>query len=44
MIYITGDMHGDSTRFDDRKLKELKKKDILFVCGDFGFVWNGGRR
>ncbi len=41
MIYITGDMHGDSARFDDRALKKLKKHDTLFVCGDFGFIWNG---
>ncbi len=41
MIYITGDMHGDISRFDDRALKKLKKKDTLFVCGDFGFVWDG---
>lgn len=41
MIYITGDMHGDITRFDDRAFKKLKKRDIVFVCGDFGFVWNG---
>lgn len=44
MIYITGDMHGDITRFDDRTLKKLKKKDTLFICGDFGFVWNGGEQ
>ena len=42
MIYVTGDMHGDITRFDDRALKKLKKRDVLFVCGDFGFIWDGG--
>ena len=44
MIYITGDMHGVSERFKDRKLKKLKKSDTLIVCGDFGFVWNGSKK
>ncbi|MEG2174796.1 MAG: metallophosphoesterase [Oscillospiraceae bacterium] len=41
MIYVTGDTHGDLTRF--RKFRRLfgKKRDICIVCGDFGFVWNG---
>lgn len=41
MIYITGDLHGDLTRFKQRKIKRLKKGDTLIVCGDFGFVYNG---
>lgn len=41
MIYVTGDMHGLAERFDDPKLKKLKKGDILIICGDFGFLWNG---
>ena len=32
MIYITGDMHGDSARLDAAGRK-LKKDDILLVCG-----------
>ena len=40
MIYITGDLHGEIERFDDKKMKKLKKGDILIVCGDFGFIWN----
>ena len=41
MIYITGDTHGDIDRF--KKFKKLfpKYKNHIFVCGDFGFVWNG---
>lgn len=39
MIYITGDMHGDYSRFEDERLKQLTKDDFLIVCGDFGFVW-----
>ncbi len=44
MIYITGDMHADITRFKDKSLKKLKKGDTLIVCGDFGFVWTGSKR
>ncbi len=42
MVYITGDMHGDPTRLSDPTLRRLKKGDTLLVCGDFGFVWDGG--
>lgn len=41
MIYVTGDMHGDPERLSDPALRRLKKGDILLVCGDFGFVWDG---
>lgn len=41
MIYITGDMHGEKKRINDRRLKELNKGDTLIVLGDFGFVWDG---
>ncbi len=41
MIYITGDIHGDINRFN---VKKLKKDDILIVCGDFGFIWDGGKK
>ena len=41
MIYVTGDMHGDMTRFDEPAMKTLKKNDILIICGDFGFIWDG---
>lgn len=44
MIYVTGDLHGDITRFKQRKIKRLKKGDTLIVCGDFGFVYNGDER
>lgn len=43
-IYCTGDMHGDLSRFKDKKIKKLKKNDILIVCGDFGFIWNGSKK
>lgn len=38
-IYITGDLHGDYTRFEDERLSKLGKNDFLIVCGDFGFIW-----
>ncbi|MDR1466981.1 MAG: metallophosphoesterase [Oscillospiraceae bacterium] len=42
MIYITGDMHGDYKCFEQRGIKrKLKQGDILIVCGDFGFIWDG---
>lgn len=40
MIYVTGDMHGDISRFNDRKLRRLKNEDTLIILGDFGFVWD----
>lgn len=42
MIYVTGDIHGLSRRFEDPRLRNLKKGDTLLICGDFGFIWNGG--
>ena len=41
MIYVTGDMHGDISRFSERALKKLKAEDTLIILGDFGFLWNG---
>ena len=41
LIYITGDMHADLKRFD--KIS-LRKRDTLIVCGDFGFLWDGGEK
>lgn len=41
MIYITGDIHGDFTRFRSPVLRKLRKNDALIVCGDFGFIWDG---
>lgn len=43
MIYVTGDMHGVSSRFDDPQLRALKKHDTLIICGDFGFLWDGSK-
>ncbi len=40
MIYITGDTHADISCFKNPKLSKLGEKDIVIVCGDFGFIWN----
>lgn len=44
MICVTGDIHADLSRFQNRKIKKLKKDDYLIVCGDFGFLWDGSKR
>ena len=43
MILITGDTHGDMTRFGKKAVKKLKKNDTLIICGDFGFIWDGSK-
>ena len=44
MIYLTGDTHGDLERFRSKESKKIKKGDILLVCGDFGFLWDGSKQ
>lgn len=44
MIYITGDMHGDETRLYSKQWFKLKSGDVLIVCGDFGFLWDGSKK
>lgn len=44
MVFITGDMHGDFSRFRAPELKKLRKNDALIICGDFGFIWDGGKK
>lgn len=41
MILVTGDTHGDMTRFTKKEIRSLKKNDTLIICGDFGFIWDG---
>lgn len=43
MIYITGDMHGDKSRFQTDEIKKLQAGDTLIICGDFGFVWDSSK-
>ncbi len=44
MVYITGDMHGAEERLYDKEWRKLKKGDTLIVCGDFGYLWSGGKQ
>lgn len=44
MIYFTGDMHGDKGRFNVWKLRWLRERDALVICGDFGFIWSGSEK
>ncbi len=43
MVCITGDTHGDFSRFKNPIIKKLKKGDTLIVCGDFGFIWENSK-
>lgn len=43
MVFVTGDIHGDPTRFSTDifpEQKEMTKDDFCIVCGDFGIIWN----
>ena len=42
-VYITGDMHGDIERLYDKEFRKLKRGDTLIVCGDFGYIYDGGK-
>lgn len=43
MVYVTGDMHGDLERLYDRGFRKLKSGDVLIVCGDFGYIFDGSK-
>ncbi len=43
-VFITGDTHGDFTRFKKNffyEQSELTKDDCVIIAGDFGGVWDG---
>ena len=42
VIYVTGDTHGEMRRFRAPGLRRLGKGDTMIICGDFGFLWDGG--
>ena len=44
MVYVTGDTHGDFSRFRNSMLKKADANDILIVCGDFGFFWDDSKK
>lgn len=42
MIYVTGDIHADPSRFNMDNFPEQKgmnKNDFVIICGDFGLCW-----
>ena len=46
-VFITGDTHGDFTRFKKDifyEQAELTKEDCVIIAGDFGGVWDGSRQ
>ena len=43
MVYVTGDMHGCLERLYDKEFKKVKKGDVLIVCGDFGYIFDGSK-
>ena len=43
MVYVTGDMHGAEDRLYGKEWRKLKAGDVLIVCGDFGYIWDGGK-
>lgn len=43
MIFVTGDIHADPSRFSTDSFpeqKEMSKNDYVIICGDFGLVWD----
>lgn len=45
MTYITGDCHGDYSKFSTKKFplqKEMTRDDVMIVCGDFG-IWDNDK-
>ena len=47
MIYATGDTHGHFQRFAPEHFPEqagMTKEDYMIICGDFGGVWDGGKK
>lgn len=47
MIYITGDTHGDFTRFTPGNFPEqetMNRNDYVIILGDFGGIWGDMRR
>ncbi len=43
MVYVTGDTHGEFSRFQSSVLKGAGANDVVIVCGDFGFFWNDSK-
>ena len=44
-IWVAGDTHGDSQRFNTNNyphMKRMSRDDSIIIAGDFGGVWAGG--
>ena len=45
-VYVTGDIHGNSTRlskdsfYEQKNFSDNKDENIVIILGDFGLVWN----
>ena len=44
MVYVTGDTHGDYSRFQNSVIKKAGPNDVVIVCGDFGFFWDDSKQ
>lgn len=45
MIYVTGDTHGEVSRYEEiQEQYQLKENDMLIVAGDFGCIFGLGWR
>ena len=47
MIYATGDTHGSVQRLQPGHVPEqagMTRDDYVIICGDFGGVWDGGKK
>jgi len=43
VVFITGDTHGDFTKFSSKNFpqgKDLTKQDYMIIAGDFGGIWD----
>ena len=43
MIFITGDTHGDFTRFSRKNrctMSKIHPGDTVIICGDFSGIWS----
>ena len=41
-IYVTGDIHGDPMRLEEKRFsagRTLDKQDVVGILGDFGIIW-----
>lgn len=46
MIYITGDTHGELSRFTENNIEDTgwNKNDYLIICGDFGYIFRDNEK